>query len=303
MVTRYEDELLLAGADFGLTVEFEPGSSDPVRIYEAKARLLEAFKHFDRLVIGALDRDVEVQMVLQDIEAGSITTWVRNKLRAVDDTALKEFDWKQQVGTYAVKAKYLAVDYLNARIEKEETKRLENLREDLFKLALESGIRQLPLPDHIPMKELIRPLDEIQDAKRIMPRDTSLRIRSEEGTKSIDINATKTPSDYIGLLEEQLSHGEMEMTLLVRKPDYLGDTTWEFRHGNNRVLAHVLDDAWLDRFRRGEEVIVPGSALVCTVSYEYVYSHDGSLASSRHDVTRVHRAIGPAAPQIAFDDF
>ena len=33
------------------------------------------------------------------------------------------------------------------------------------------------------------------------------------------------------------------------------------------VLAHIKDEVWLEQFRAGKEVIVPGSALVCDVAY------------------------------------
>jgi hypothetical protein len=81
------------------------------------------------------------------------------------------------------------------------------------------------------------------------------------------------------------------MVLLVRKPDYLGDTLWEFRHGRQTIDAHILDENWLNRFRAGREIIVPGSALDCLVEYQYGYDERGDLVSQKHDVVEVKRVI------------
>ncbi len=81
------------------------------------------------------------------------------------------------------------------------------------------------------------------------------------------------------------------MILLVRKPDYLGDTLWEFRHGRQTIEAHMLDEHWMECFRDGREVITPGSALECIVGYQYGYDEKGDLVTEKHDVIEVIHVI------------
>ena len=277
--------------EFALTIHFVEGEADPVRTFNGLARLLDALLQFDRVVIGAVDPLIHAAFALERVEAGSVTAWVRNKLTQVDDQPIRDFDWKKMVGSYALKAKYRALDYLNARMEAQEAVRLQELRDDLEKLARSAEFRHLPLPAPLKLDALVEPLDAIQDAKSTFENKDRITISSGEGTRELDLNSTKHPSEYLPLEGSHVSSGSMEMVLLVKKPDYLGDSKWEFRHGSSIVTAHVLDGPWVEQFRRGREVIVPGSALVCSVAYEYAYDDKGALQSAKHDITRVHRIV------------
>ena len=155
-------------AEFGITIDFEKGVSDPVKVFFAMAELLAATKEIDRLLFGAIDPALRPDMILEDVEAASITSWVRNKVVAIDDQALKQFDIKQQVGKYAVKAKYKILEYLDEKVSEEERERLRVLREDIYQLAAEERVRHLPLPDRITLADLVKPMDKIQDAKKLL---------------------------------------------------------------------------------------------------------------------------------------
>jgi len=280
-------------AEFGITIDFERGTSDPVAVFTAMTKLLSGFKNVDKLILGATDPDLEPIMVLEDVEAASITSWVRNKVEAIDDMALKEFDIKQQVGKYAVKAKYRILRYLDQRVDHEEGARLEALREDLYKLATENPTaRTLPLPNRIPLEDLAKPLDEIQDAKKLMGQNDRIIFKTEHDSHELDIGSTKKPSKYVDSVAKD-SHGEMEMIITIRRPDMLGNAQWEFRHGNDPFYANIEDDEWLESLHKGSVSITSGTGIECSVSYTYEYDDKGSLISKHHSVSKVHRVIPP----------
>ncbi len=56
---------------------------------------------------------IETEILLEDIEAGSIKVWLRNALHAVEDEALKTLDWKPAVGKYLVRAKYAVIRWID----------------------------------------------------------------------------------------------------------------------------------------------------------------------------------------------
>lgn len=281
-----------ADADFGVTVDFTRGVSDPVVVFEGITTLLEGFRQLDKVTIGALDPEIEPIMVLEDVEAASITAWIRNRLRQVDDQALKELDWRPQVGKYAVKAKYRVLEYLDERERANEAARLGQLREDLEQLAREADIRHIPLHAPIALGELTASLDRIQDAKRLLESSNRLIIKTEDREYEVDLTSSgKRPSAFLPAPVDSTHAGTMQMTLLVRKPDYLGNSLWEFRHGKEPVEAHVRDEDWLERFRSGQVLIAPGSALSCLVAYEYGYDTDGELRTRKHDVVKVFEVI------------
>jgi hypothetical protein len=183
-------------ADFGVTVDFAKGESDPVKVFESITVLLDGFRKLDHITIGALDPDIQPIMVLEDIEASSITAWVANRLRQTDDQAIKDFDWKKQVGSFAVKAKYRVLEFLDQKVADNEHARLVSLRDDLAKLASEPQLRHLPLPGAIPLEDLVVPLDRIQEAKSLLSKADRLIIRSDDKEYEIDLSEQKKPSTW-----------------------------------------------------------------------------------------------------------
>lgn len=278
-------------ADFGVTVDFRKGTSDPAKVFESVAVLLDGFQRLDRLLFCSLDPHLESKQVLEEVETGSVTAWVRNKLRQTDDQIISSGDWKKAAGATALKAKYLVLDYLDSREEAKEAARLCQLRDDLEKIISQQQLRHIPMPRDIRLDQLVGPLDRIQDAKRLLTTQDRMIIRSGSTEHEVDLSATKKPSDFLAEAVSEVQKGSMPMILLVRKPDYLGDTLWEFRHGKQTIDAYVRDEEWLRSFRTGNQVIVPGSALSCIVDYEYGYSDRGELKTQKHSVTKVINVI------------
>jgi len=77
--------------------------------------LLEAFHQLDVALVKSVDSKIEPMVLLEDIETGSLKAWLSYVLKAVDDQALKELDWKPLIGQYLVKAKYVVVNFLDGK--------------------------------------------------------------------------------------------------------------------------------------------------------------------------------------------
>ena len=48
-----------ADADFGVTVEFRKGKSDPVRVFQGLSILLDGFQQFNSVFLGAVNSRIE----------------------------------------------------------------------------------------------------------------------------------------------------------------------------------------------------------------------------------------------------
>jgi hypothetical protein len=295
---RYTDEppMRPADADFGVTIDFTRGESDPVRVFGAMTDLLSSFSEIDRVLIGAIEPDAEPITVIEDVEAESLTAWLRNKLGKIDDQALKEFDLKKQIGSYAVKAKYRIIRYLDERVKKEEQQRLSQLRSDLEALA--APLAGQLVPPHVDMKALLPPMNEIQRAKSRLTQGEKVTIKSDkEPEYQLDLSAAAPITDEEAKEQpEQETSGDMELILLIKKADLIGNSQWEFRQGKMPVHANIEDRGWLGRFHRGEERIVPGASVRAIVHYERKYDAHGQIIESEYDVTKV-LAIIPPTPQ------
>lgn len=279
-------------ADFGVTIDFQKGLSDPVKLFEAISALLEGFRQFDRVAVSALDPHLQTNIVLEDIQASSITAWIKSTLNRLDDQALKELDWKPQIGRYLVKAKYKTIEFLDQKEKARDRNRIIQLRDDLNTLAENVEFRHLPLRSPIALVDLIKPLDQIQDAKKLLSKTDLLTFKTDDRNYLVDLSATQRPSELLADLQViRTDEGQMRMSLLVRKPDLLGDSMWEFRHGKNTITARVSDEKWMGSFRAGREFIRPGSSLSCTLFYQYGYDSTDELQTIKHEIIKVHSVV------------
>ena len=283
-------------AEFGITIDYEPGVSNPIVVFQAMTEMLEATAELDRLFVGSITKRIEPTLILEDVEAASVTAWVRNALSAVDDDALKEFDPKQQVGKYAVRAKYKVLRFLDEKIAKDRRARLRNLQADLLALANEADGPMIPLANPIPLDRLAQPMDRVQNAKKLLGPNDTVTYRSEDEDYRLDTTSTEPVAPLAAPTIEQTTRTVVPMTLTLKRPDLLGSAMWDFKHGSQAISAHIEDKEWLDRFRAGEIAIVPGVALRCQVAQAFSYDENGGLIGTAYDIVRVHEVIAPSEP-------
>jgi len=288
-------------ADFCVTIDFKKGQGNPRRVFDAASMLIAGFEQIDDLAADTIDSRIEPLLVLEDIEIGSIKIWMKNVLKAIDDQALKELDWKPALGKYLVDAKYAAMTWLDSG-EDDNPPAIGKLSDELHKIARETDLRHLP--DYPPVHEgrLLTALDRLQDAKKQLIRGDKMIIETDGRKYEVDLTRTWSPTASITPDAARETHSEGEMILTVRKPDMIGDTQWQFRHGKNNVSAPIIDQEWLEEYHAGNIDLRPGDALRSTVRFSYEYDGKGKLTGQHIEVEKVLEVIKSDGEQVSFLD-
>ena len=86
------------------------------------------------------------------------------------------------------------------------------------------------------------------------------------------------------------------MILKVKKPDFLGNSMWEFNHEGHPISASILDQGWLADFREHGLGVRPGVALRALVRVEASYDDDSEALPARYAVLKVYEVIPPKPP-------
>ncbi len=81
------------------------------------------------------------------------------------------------------------------------------------------------------------------------------------------------------------------MILPVKKPDYLGTSKWELRHGRKSILAKIEDAKWLKKFQNREVDVRPGDTLRCMVRQEMSYGYDNELVAENYVIIEVKEVL------------
>lgn len=276
-------------ADFAFEIDFKKGVGSASRVFAATHDFIRACEALDAELVQSIDANIETIMVLEDIQIGSIKTWLRTALSAVDDDALKDLDWKKQVGAYLVKAKYAVIRWTE---DEDAPKHLPDLRREIQAIAAETDVRHLP--DYTPPSPtaLINAMRDIQGVKeRLIPGDRALLI-TPGGAVEMNLSIRWPIEDLEALaIARTIEQPSAEMILAVKKPDYLSTSKWDLRHGKRTIQAKVEDEDWLRRFQNRQEDVRPGDALRCTVRIEHLYGHDNELLMERYTILRVREIL------------
>jgi hypothetical protein len=280
-----------ANGDIEIKIDFREDEGSPARIFDIAAGIIRSFEDIDRALIDTIDSSISTELILEDVEKSSLRVVLKNILEAVDDAALRDLDWRKQVGKYLVKGKYAAIEWLD---KKPGAERIEDLTERLRDIAAETDVRRLP--DYAPISptRLAQPLDEFQRIKRHFRPGEGLLITLGKEEYSVNLKSDWLPSEHIeeARTAQDLSN-DIDMVVTIRKPDLLGKSMWQFRHGKKSLSAMISDEAWLKEFHEGKHPVVPGDALRVRARIEAQYDDKGALVEERTSIIKVYGKINP----------
>ncbi len=293
-----QDNIVPPESDIIINIDYQEADESAARVFDIAADLIRSFEDLDRILITSIASEISTQIVLEDLEKSSLKIFLRNILRATDDQALKDLDWRPQVGKYLVKAKYAVLSWLDTDDEKASPPDIKDLTEEILDLAKKTDVRYLPDYPTLNPARLAQPLDQIQRAKEKFKENEKLTITLDTEEYSVDLGSIWLATEKLDLnaIEQELAN-EAEMVLIVRKPDFLGQAQWVFRHGKSTFNARFEDESWLEEFHNAAHVLVPGDALRVRVRFEHKYDSKGNLKESSHIIVRVLGIIRNVAKQ------
>lgn len=272
-------------ADFGFEIDFQRGVGPASRVFTATHEFIKACEALDKELVRSIDASIETVLVLEDIQSGSIKTWLRNAISSADDEALKRLDWKPLVGEYLVRAKYAVIRWID---DEDAPRRLPDLRREIQAIAEETDVRHLPDYTAPSPTALIQAIEDFQGVKeRLLPGDHA-KMLTRDGEIEFNLSVV-LPVDEIQQLAvaRAITNPPVEMILPVKKPDYLGDSKWDLRHGKRNISAKIEDANWLRMFQNRQVDVRPGDALRCRVEITTEYGFDNELLAERYTVLAV----------------
>ncbi len=284
-------DLIEPKGDYCIEVQFEKGTDRPARVFQAMSQLIESFQAVDGDLAKSVAANIEAVVVLQEVEAGSIRAWLATILNSVDDDALKNLDWKKWVGSYLLKGKRKVVEFLEGKDQIENQAQLRGLENGLLTLAMETQVRQIPAYSPVPSRRLLADLNSIGQALSQLSSSDSAAIIMQTDRFPFNLSFRVPEATIEELLTNESLHGEVEMILKVKKPDFLGSSMWEFRHEKRVIEAKVVDKIWLQKFQSREVLVRPGDSIHARVSTTVFYDQYGEVVSQRFDVTEVIKII------------
>lgn len=279
-------------ADFCITIDYEKGVGSPSRVFRAMSDLIDAFQETDKSLVGGVDGKLIPILLLEDIEIGSVKSWFKQAVKSVDDEGLKKGEWKQVVGKYLVDAKYAIIRFLEKKVDLTDAIQLEKLVNEIYELAESTNVNHIPAYEPIPREKLLNGIEKINTALAPLNDADKATFSTSSGQEaSFNLSLHIAPEAISDLITSESLETTSIMILKVKKPDFLGNSQWEFKHDNKIITARILDDEWLESFRNGEITIKPGDAIRANVFIQVNYGYDREVVSTNYRIITVDEVI------------
>jgi len=274
-------------SDFCIEIDFERGSSErPSRVFEAMAGLIEGMQALDISLAQAIDARIRPELVLEEIEVGSIKSWLRNRIIEIDDEALKKLDYKKTIGDYLVNAKYHILERLKDKDSLNDPN-VKELQGELQRLVEETRVRKIPSYGVVRRKVLTEFWIKTSESTAVLGERDVARYISAPGQILLPKGFVLSEEIKEEILTQEITTSETVLFLKVKKPDYLGQSKWLFQHEGHPIEASIENKEWLEAFQNREIVVQPGDSLKVRLKTEVKKGYDREDISVRHYVTKV----------------
>ena len=279
---------VVSGNTFCLTVEYDKQSPNPEKIFLGIAKTLEAFKALDAQLITCVDSSIETDMLLEDVERGSIKLWLANVLKSIPDNAIENLDYKKIVGSFLIKAKYLVLSKCSDTELIKDVSYVEEIENGVKDIAKATGVNALECYSAPPREGLLQGIQKVSEAFSSFDNKNTVTMTDDEGNSLVLNTGFCLEAETIEkLCTGEIIENDMELIVKVRKPDFLADTNWVFKHGEQTIHAKIEDKKWLSRYLNGEIVVLPGDSLRVKMHIISSYGNNQALLRTKYEVTKV----------------
>lgn len=277
-------------SDFEIKIEFEKNTKEPANIFYAMGDLINSINHFDNVILDVLPYSCESVIELQSIEIGSIKSKLRTILLKSDDEAIREFDWKKQVGSFLLKAKYKALKWLEDKDSIKDKDEIQTLTGELNSLA------KVEMIDHtstfeISSKKLLESIEYISNSMAKLGENQQAIYISSEGSVIFNKSLLLTSKQIEKIITEREIVSVTESICEVKKPDYIGKSMWEFYLDERHIKVSFDDYEWLSKFQSGHIDLRPGDSMDITLESTIYLDENNSLVEVTYRLLKVKRII------------
>jgi len=274
---------------YEIKLNYKPGSSKPSRIFSSMAQIIESTRRTDEILARSINCRISTDQILDEIQVGSLVAKIREFIEIEDNTFCKEGS-ERNIGNYISRGKKEFMKALQGK-KMDSSSDIGELSGTIESIAEQENLKPLGFSKPNPV-DIANNLKEISDSTIELTTDENIEYSSSDGDT---IKLQPQTEVFIEKIKQQLAEktikSDRNIILKIKKPDYLGDSKWEFRHDKRAFYAKIEDESWMDDFRTKKIFIGPGDALEVRMETLDQYDDKGNLVNSQHSIKNVDKVI------------
>jgi hypothetical protein len=280
----------LADDEFAIEINFSPETINASGIFRCMAGLVDGFASLDDDFAGGLGLVGRTQLILQRVEAGSLRSVFKSVLELFDDDALSQGNWNMLIGRFLLRAKRSAIRELQEP-PVVTTEAVSRFRRDVRRMSTEVGFRPGRQLNPAPFGPILDDIETINSSLKLLDTGESASLITAGEPISLKQNPRYSSRRLKRALIQRSEGSEEEMTLPVKRPDYLGGQSWDFVQDGRAQRIKILDHKWLRNFRLGEVSVRPGESLKVLARIDVSYDEEDEVIFKKIQILRVLEII------------
>jgi hypothetical protein len=189
------------------------------------------------------------------------------------------------------------VDYLKNRETIQDSREVYDLQRVIAEAARETGASEVRGYKLLPAIDVAHSVLLLSEGTTPLGPDDQAKYLSPDGVSEINGSFHVTAEKIEEVLTQRTIVNPCELILKVKKPDFLGDSMWDFRYEGKKLTAKVIDSRWLQNFHQGSVTIHPGDALEVAAEETVKYGYDQEVLAKHYRVIEVRSVIPRAEAQ------
>jgi hypothetical protein len=270
-----------------LTVDFARNTREPARIFRAIGGYLETFALIDEDLLGTIGQTLSAEIILLDVEAGSLRVRLGQILDGVPDDLLAKGEIRPIVGHFLVQAKHAYLRAVGRMDKAQDLGPIVDARAEIVAIANDLGVAGGAEYRAPSTQKIAARLEGLSSAGKDLLDADKVYYTADARTEELDVSVLLDSEALGDLLAARRIENEARMLLKIKRPDFLGKAKWEFRLGSRVITASFAHEDWLDQFRRKEVILRPGDALDARVRAVALYTSDNELIREAHTILEV----------------
>ncbi|EPG67400.1 hypothetical protein [Leptospira wolffii] len=277
----------MSDSSYEIKISFPTNATEPERFFRTAARIIESYNSLDKALLSSISSSASSTLILEDIKKGSILVKLMRKIEGSDSTTVKFIDNARATVTRTISSSQAStpkefIDEVNSEIEKSAL--VSGLTNGTFK-GLSYG-------------DLGEVVNQIASSTTELRDNEIAQINSNLNDDSVTLDIPREKALDLKELESSLTSSKIENTirviLLIKKLDFFGKSQWTFNRGDEKILAKISDDSWLNRFHNREIPLLPGDALEVDMLEVAAYDIHGNQLSINREIVSVIKTIPKA---------
>jgi len=276
---------------FGIKIDYQRDSADPGRVFRAMSGLIESVQEFDQHMAHTINADISTILLLEDIQSGSVVTWLRNSLKSIPDEALKELKWKRIFGEFAFNARNSVVEWMEQRETIGSRSEVKELQEIIVVEAEKTGLNAIPAYAPPPTNIILSDVSAMKRSLDNLCKEDQALYLTDQTERKFNHSFSISEETVRELLTLRTITSETEAILQVKKPDYLGKSKWVLRYQGRQIEASIIHTEWLREFQSQAQRVLPGDSLRAQLKAEISYGYEGEIVHEVFTIIQVKEVI------------